>query len=61
MEYFYLVVVEEVDKQLHDGEEEVERCYNCQPEGGIGIGKILLLFCANSFPEYLVPLPNICY
>ena len=61
MEYLYLVVVEEVDNQLHDGEEEVERCYNCQPEGGIGIGNILLLFGANSVPEYLVPLPNIWY
>ena len=58
---FYLVIVEEVDRQLHDGEEEVERCYNCQPEGGIGIGSILLLFGANSFTEYLVPLPNSCY
>ena len=61
MQYFYLVVVDEVDNQLHGGEEEVESCYSRQPEGGIGIGNIFLLFCTNSLTEYLMPLPNICY
>jgi hypothetical protein len=61
IQYFYLVVVEEVDSQLHNGEEEVKRYYNCQPESGIGIRNILLLFGANTFTEYLMPLPNIWY